>query len=135
VHIWNLDGTVARVIDVGRALSTEYDGSSELDENGWGMRSMGFGGRRRGGISAVVRDVSWHPYEGVLVCIVGVAILTCLGELELDFDCGRERRCYRACMGRGFRKYPVDFNLTVVLGWAAEDKVLSKGDRVNKGTS
>jgi hypothetical protein len=90
VHIWNLDGTIARVIDVGRALSNEYDGSSELDGNGWGLHSMGIGrgGRRRGGISAVVRDVSWHPYEGVLVCIVGVAMLICLGELELDFDCG-----------------------------------------------
>jgi DDB1- and CUL4-associated factor 11 len=70
IHIWNLDGTVARVIDVGQALSKCYDGSDEGDDNGWSFHSMGMGiGRsRRRGVSAVVRDVSWHPYEGVLVC-------------------------------------------------------------------
>jgi hypothetical protein len=117
VHIWNLDGTIARIIDVGRALSNEYDGSSELDDNGWGLHSTGLrrGGRRRGGISAVVRDVSWHPYEGVLVCIAGVVMLTGLGELQLDFDCRREWCCYCTCMGRGFRKHPLDLSLTVVL--------------------
>jgi len=76
VHIWNLDGTIARVIDVGEALSKSYDGgiSGEFDDNGWGLHTLGLarGGRRRGGgVSAVVRDVSWHPYEGVIVSVLG----------------------------------------------------------------
>ena len=58
VHIWNLDGTVARVIDVGQALTYQ-------DNNGWSF--YGMAGRSRRGVAAVVRDVSWHPYEGVLV--------------------------------------------------------------------
>lgn len=67
IHIWNLDGTVARVIDVGQALS-KLDDRPEREEPRWFFRSSEMGrGRRRREISAVVRDVSWHPYEGVLV--------------------------------------------------------------------
>lgn len=61
IHIWNIDGTVARVIDVGQALTNQ-------DENGWSFYGMTFGGMKsRRGVTAVVRDVSWHPYEAVLV--------------------------------------------------------------------
>ena len=67
IHIWNLDGTVARVIDVGQALSNVND-QPETEEFRWLFRSSGAGReRRRRAVSAVVRDVSWHPYEGVLV--------------------------------------------------------------------
>ena len=43
------------------------DSDEEVD--GWWSGSRAFGRRRRrgDGIDAVVRDVSWHPYEGVLV--------------------------------------------------------------------
>jgi DDB1- and CUL4-associated factor 11 len=83
VHIWNLDGSVARVIDVGQALS-KATADSDLGDNGWGLRAMGFGrgGRRRIGVNAVVRDVSWHPYEGVLVCLFDNALIT--GEFFVD---------------------------------------------------
>lgn len=72
IHIWNLDGTVARVIDVGQALSDriEIHGDEDDEMGGWWDR-RGFARRRRDGVSAVVRDVSWHPYEGVLVCLFG----------------------------------------------------------------
>jgi DDB1- and CUL4-associated factor 11 len=66
VHIWNLDGTVARVIDVGQSLSNAYE-TLGTDYRNWGFQYWGTEQRQRGGISAVVRDVSWHPYEGVLV--------------------------------------------------------------------
>jgi hypothetical protein len=58
VHIWNLDGTVARVIDVGQGLTAFAHEPDVLRHEGY---------RRHRKISAVVRDVSWHPYEGVIV--------------------------------------------------------------------
>jgi hypothetical protein len=65
VHIWNLDGSVARVIDVGKVLTKAHQ-RSPLEANAWGY--FGYEGRRRRSeVSATVRDVSWHPYEGVLV--------------------------------------------------------------------
>jgi DDB1- and CUL4-associated factor 11 len=57
VHIWNLDGTVARIIDVGKART--------LETNPTIMRPESY--RRSRQVGAVVRDVSWHPYEGVIV--------------------------------------------------------------------
>lgn len=99
VHIWNLDGTVARVIDVGQTLSKSVAGT-DLDDNGWGLRAMGFGrsGRRRIGVSAVVRDVSWHPYEGVLVCNSKISGLIA-GEFIVDFIRGRKWCGHDTCMG------------------------------------
>ena len=67
IHIWNLDGTVERVIDVAQSLSKTYDiPYSEEIESGFQSLAMGRA-RQRSGVTAVVRDVSWHPYEGVLV--------------------------------------------------------------------
>ena len=66
IHIWNLDGTIARVIDVGQVLSSKVNERPVPDDLGWGFQSLGRA-RRRTGITALVRDVSWHPYEGVLV--------------------------------------------------------------------
>jgi DDB1- and CUL4-associated factor 11 len=63
VHIWNLDGTVERVIDVGQSLSKTCD-RADPEEIEWGFQSLR---SRRRKVNAVVRDVSWHPYEGVLV--------------------------------------------------------------------
>src|SRR5271155_3887894 len=72
IHIWNLDGSIARVIDVGASLTKSYERPRREDRaGGLGFHSLGMGMMRgRGGrseVSAVVRDVSWHPYEGVLV--------------------------------------------------------------------
>ena len=69
VHIWNLDGSVAKVIDVGQALSHAQPHHAIDNDDGWGF-SLRRGGVRMGGVTAVVRDVSWHPYEGVLVLFV-----------------------------------------------------------------
>ena len=67
IHIWNLDGTVARVIDVVQSLTKTYH-RPDPEENEWGFQSLAMGrARQRNGITAVVRDISWHPYEGVLV--------------------------------------------------------------------
>lgn len=66
IHIWNLDGTVERIIDAGQVLSKIYN-RYETDDIAWGFQSLGTGRDRRNRMSAVVRDVSWHPYEGVLV--------------------------------------------------------------------
>ena len=63
VHIWNLDGTVARVVNVGQALSKIYH-QSDLGES-FEIRRR----RWRNVDTAVVRDVSWHPYDPVLVCL------------------------------------------------------------------
>ena len=67
IHIWNLDGTVARIIDVGQALSKTHNASEYDDGEQWGFASVGFARTRRRGVTATVRDVGWHPYEGVLV--------------------------------------------------------------------
>lgn len=76
VHIWNLDGSVARVIDVPQALSnTQHASSVDDDDNGWGFGRRR--GSRMGNVSAVVRDVSWHPYEGVLVLASLQVVLIC----------------------------------------------------------
>jgi len=87
------------VIDVGQALSKATVGD-DLDDNGWEFKAMGFGrsGRRRIGVSAVVRDVSWHPYEGVLVFTMSPRLLM-IGEFILDEFGRREWCCYNTYMG------------------------------------
>lgn len=50
------------------ALTHGYHAGGFYDDNDVGLPSAGLGRRTR--ISAVVRDVSWHPYEGVLVHVL-----------------------------------------------------------------
>jgi hypothetical protein len=58
----------------------------------WSMEhpefASGLGGRRRVGMArAVVRDVSWHPYEGVIVSSL----------LTLGFDIPFRSRFFTSC--------------------------------------
>ena len=99
VHIWNLDGTVARVIDVGAGLTKAYRSRPLLDEGAW--RYFGYEGRRRRSeVSAVVRDVSWHPYESVLVLLRNCLTVADFGLGNVIVDVGwGDRGSNNSCLG------------------------------------
>lgn len=60
VHIWNLDGSVAKIIDVSASMTRAKDLSDEYD----GTHSRGM--RYSDDSFACVRDASWHPYLPVI---------------------------------------------------------------------
>lgn len=66
VYIWNLDATLARVIDVRKATrDLGLDARPELGEQGMGSW---FRMRHRGQLhETIVRDASWHPGASAIV--------------------------------------------------------------------
>jgi len=64
----------------------------DMNVTEWSMErsefGSGLGGRRRVGVArAVVRDVSWHPYEGVIVSSL----------LSLGLDIPLRSRFFKSC--------------------------------------
>jgi WD40 repeat protein len=121
VHIWNLDGTVAQVIDVGKVLTKAYLHPSRFEGGGWEYFGLG-ARRRRTAVSATVRDVSWHPYEGVLVYSLSYWLfrLQCSGDFVVDI-CWGERCCHNSCMGgRDGITWAVYEILIMLCNWCSE---------------
>ena len=65
VHIYNLDGSIKRILDVGKSIRERHGNFDERNQQSWTRRSWidedddepgSFG-------CACVRDVSWHPQE------------------------------------------------------------------------
>ena len=78
IYIWNLDATLAKVIDVKTAIKDRVKKPHEFDFAGW---SMGLVADRH---EMCVRDASWHPTAPIMV---GKCRSNVVGERAHTFMC------------------------------------------------
>lgn len=66
VHVWNLDGTVAQVMDRQHTYPLRTRGTDDfVDPSDAGLRRAP--GPAMGRYASTVRDVAWHPYQPVMM--------------------------------------------------------------------
>lgn len=66
IHIWNLDGTVAQVLDRQHTYPLRARATGDfVDPSDGALRRVP--GPASGRYASTVRDVAWHPYEPVIM--------------------------------------------------------------------